>query len=106
MLSCEVSSHFRSGVAKLVGATPETSLLPKTAEPEDEKMGSDRKLPISWLPVMPHPTRSLRSLMASTPCRKLSSERRQPTVTAGKMPHFSFSPKRDEPSRRIDAETM
>src|SRR4051812_34971354 len=33
--------------------------------------------------------------------KKLSFDRRQPALTEGNVPHWLFTPKRDEPSRRI-----
>src|SRR6056297_2264550 len=57
-------------------------------------------LGISWLPVRPHPSRSLRLLIAFVPLKNGSSLICHAPEKDGKNPYRLPSPNRDEPSAR------
>ncbi len=61
-------------------------------------------LPILLLPVTPQLALSLRSLSHLISGINSSSDILQPTDAAGKFPYLLFSPNRELPSRRNDAE--
>lgn len=55
------------------------------------------------VPVTPNPALNFNWLILPLSSKKSSFDISQPTETAGKLPHLLFSPKVDEPSRRIEA---